>query len=127
MTQPLSGSPVTYVYVTNRENALAFYRDTLGLALRSSDDAGDLIDLGGGGLLHITPMASHTPGDHPVLGWHVADVTASVQALAAKGVVFNIFEGFGQDALGIWTSPDGQTKLAFFADPDGNALTLSQG
>jgi len=28
--------------------------------------------------------------------------------------------------LDIWTAPDGKTKVAFFADPDGNALTPSQ-
>lgn len=33
---------------------------------------------------------------------------------------------FYRGVLGIWTSPDGRTRVAFFADPDGNVLTLSQ-
>jgi len=32
----------------------------------------------------------------------------------------------GQDALGIWTAPDGSSKVAFFNDPDGNGLSLTQ-
>ena len=37
-----------------------------------------------------------------------------------------VYEGMGQDALGVWSSPDGATKLAWFPDPDGNVLMLSQ-
>ncbi len=59
-------------------------------------------------------------------GWEVPDMTRAVQALHAKGVVMTIYEGFGQDALGIWTSPDGKTKVAWFTDPDGNVLSLAQ-
>jgi hypothetical protein len=49
-----------------------------------------------------------------------------VRALGAAGVAFTIYEGMGQDALGIWTSPDGAAKVAFFPDPDGNVLSLTQ-
>lgn len=120
-----AGTPVAYVNVSDRTRALDFYRDTLGLALRSSDDFGDFIDLGGG-LLRMTVMPDHAAQPHPVLGWNVDDIGAAVEALRDKGIAFTIFEGFGQDALGIWTAPDGKAKLAFFADPDGNVLTLSQ-
>ena len=47
-------------------------------------------------------------------------------ALGDRGIVFTVYEGMGQDARGIWTSPDGGTKVAFFADPDGNVLSLSE-
>jgi hypothetical protein len=50
----------------------------------------------------------------------------AVKALRDRGIVFTIHEGMGQDALGIWTSLDGRSKVAFFSDPDGNVLTLSQ-
>jgi hypothetical protein len=42
-------------------------------------------------------------------------------------VVFTVYEGMGQDGLGIWTSPDGKGKVAWFNDPDGNVLSLTQG
>jgi len=49
-----------------------------------------------------------------------------VKALAAKGVKFTVYEGMGQDDLGIWSPPGGTTKVAWFPDPDGNNLSLTQ-
>jgi hypothetical protein len=63
---------------------------------------------------------------HTVLGWEVKDIVAEVKALGAKGVKFQVYEGFGQDELGIWNSPDGRAKLAWFLDADGNNLSLAQ-
>jgi catechol 2,3-dioxygenase-like lactoylglutathione lyase family enzyme len=120
-----SGTPVAFLYVSDRERALGFYRDTLGLALRSTDAFGDFIDLGGG-LLRMTAMPDHRPHAHPVLGWNVDDINEAATALRDRGIAFIIYEGMGQDALGIWTAPDGTNRIAFFADPDGNILTLSQ-
>ena len=125
MKPQLSGAPVAFVYVADRARAMAFYRETLGLELHGSDDFGDFLDLGGG-LLRMTTMPGHQAHPHPVLGWNVGDIVAAVEALRDRGVVFTIHEGFGQDALGVWTAPDGRTRIAFFADPDGNVLTLSQ-
>lgn len=120
-----SATPVAFVYVKDRARALAFYCEKLGLELRSSDGFGDFIDLGNG-LLRMTVMPDYNASPHPVLGWNVEDIAAAVRALGDCGIVFDIHEGLGQDALGIWTSPDGQSKVAFFPDPDGNVLTLSQ-
>ena len=55
------------------------------------------------------------------------DHDITVTALADKGVQCTIYDGMGMDARGIWTSPDGGSKVAFFPDPDGNVLALSQG
>ncbi|MFM9864450.1 MAG: VOC family protein, partial [Micropepsaceae bacterium] len=62
---------------------------------------------------------------HTVLGWEVADIVAAIKALHERGVAMNIYKGMGQDELGIWTSPDGKAKVAFFNDPDGNGLSLT--
>jgi catechol 2,3-dioxygenase-like lactoylglutathione lyase family enzyme len=126
MPHLLSGPPVAFVYVADRDRALAFYRDTLGLALHSSDGYGDYLELGAA-LLRLTVIPDHKAHEHPVVGWNVTDIVATVEGLGARGVVFSIYDGMGQDALGIWTSPDGSSKIAFFADPDGNALMLTQG
>lgn len=120
-----SGNPVAFLYVKDRERALNFYRGTLGLALKSSDDFGDFIDLGRG-LCRMTAMPDYIASPHPVLGWNVDDISAAVKTLRDRGIVFTIHEGMGQDALGIWTSPDGRSKVAFFSDTEGNVLTLSQ-
>lgn len=125
MTFHLAGTPVTFLYVSERERALGFYRDTLGVALRSSDEFGDFLDLGGG-LVRMTVMPDRAGDPHPALGWEVADIEATVDALAGRGIGFTIYDGMGQDPRGIWTSPDARSKLAFFADPDGNVLMLVQ-
>jgi len=45
--------------------------------------------------------------------------------LTAKGVRFERFDRLPQDELGIWTTPDG-SRVAWFKDPDGNTLLLTQ-
>jgi catechol 2,3-dioxygenase-like lactoylglutathione lyase family enzyme len=77
--------------------------------------------------LRLTEVPDHVASAHPVLGWEVPDIAATVEALTAKGVGFTIYAGMGQDARGIWTAPDGSAKVAFFNDPDGNGLSLTQG
>ena len=125
MSDQLSGAPVAFVYVADRDRALRFYCDTLGFQLRSADAFGDFVDLGPA-LLRMTVMPDRPASPHPVLGWNVPDIASAVEGLRGRGVEFLIYDGMGQDALGVWTSPDGATKVAFFADPDGNVLSLSQ-
>lgn len=118
-------TPVAFVNVRDCERALGFYRDVLGLTLKSADAFGDFLDLGGG-LMRLTVLPDHQAGAHPVLGWSVPDIVTAVTALRARGVPFTIYPGMGQDELGVWTSPDGAARVAFFADPDGNVLSLAQ-
>lgn len=124
MVQPVSGTPVVFIQVGDRERGLAFYRDTLGLPLRSSDEYGDFLQAGDA-LVRLTALADYKAHPHPVFGWNVDDVEAVVRDLRGRGVTFAIYEGMGQDELGVWTSPDGRTQIAWFADPDGNVLSLS--
>ena len=56
----------------------------------------------------------------------VSDIRAAVAGLRAKGITFKVYEGFGQDADGIWSPPGGGAQVAWFADPDGNVLSLTQ-
>ncbi len=118
-------TPITFIITSDRKVAEPFYRDTLGLPFVIDDGFAAVFDLAGVPL-RITEVPGHTPSAHPVLGWKVPDIVATVQALSARGVAFAIYEGMGQDALGIWTAPDGVSKVAFFHDPDGNALSLTQ-
>ena len=41
-------------------------------------------------------------------------------------MVFKRYDGFDQDALGIWSAPEGGTKIVWFEDPDGNLLSVTQ-
>lgn len=118
-------SPVTFLFTRDREKAKAFYRDTLGLTYVSSDEFAERFDMNGVSL-RIVPIADHVPSPHTVLGWDVDDITATAAAMKAKGISFEIYDGFGQDEIGIWSAPDGHAKIAWFLDPDGNNLSITQ-
>jgi extradiol dioxygenase family protein len=126
LTVTLTAAPaIAFVLTRNRALTQPFYSDVLGLTLRSEDDYAAVYDLNGI-TLRLTTVQDHTPTPHTVLGWAVPDVTAVAQELAARGVRFNIYPGFDQDALGVWTSPDGRVKVLWFNDPEGNGLSLTQ-
>ncbi|HEY7102603.1 MAG TPA: hypothetical protein VH573_13280 [Mycobacteriales bacterium] len=55
----------------------------------------------------------------------VADIAATADRLVALGVAFTRYEGMEQDGRGIWTAPGG-ARIAWFSDPDGNVLSLTQ-
>ncbi len=115
---------VTYVYTRDPSKAKPFYGKTLGFPMTSEDGHASVFALDGAEL-RIVHIPDHKPHAHPVFGWDVPDVVATVKALRAGGVTMNIYDGMGQDELGIWTSPDGKAKIAFFNDPDGNGLSIS--
>ena len=120
-----NAKPVAFVSVRDRDEGCAFYEGVLGLKHKSRDDFGDFYELGGG-LMRMTPMPDFQAHPHPVLGWDVPDIAAAARALKEKGITFAIYDGMGQDELGIWTAPDGKAKVAWFTDPFGNLLSLSQ-
>lgn len=125
MTSPFSGQPVAFIQVADRERGLSFYRDTLGLPVRSTDEFGTFLEAQGA-LIRLTAIPEFQAHGYPLFGWNVEDIEAAVRALVARGIAFTVYDGMGQDALGVWTSPDGASKVAWFADPDGNVLSLSQ-
>ena len=117
--------PVAMIITADRKIAEPFYRDTLGLRSKGDDGFAALFDLAGV-TLRLTEVPGYAAPPHPVLGWDVGDIDAAVAGLAAKGLRMTVYEGLGQDEAGIWTAPDGSCKVAFFNDPDGNALSLTQ-
>jgi hypothetical protein len=74
--------------------------------------------------MRLTDHAGWQPSAHTVIGWVVTDIRAAVANLAASGVGCEIYEGFGQDADGIWHSP--AASVAWFKDPDGNVLSYTR-
>lgn len=104
----------------------SFYSAVLGLPLLGEDPFAATFDLGGGATLRLTAVQDHEPGPHVALGWAVNDLDAALDALAAAGTSCEIYEGFGQDARGIWTNPDGGARIVWFKDPEGNVLSLTQ-
>jgi catechol 2,3-dioxygenase-like lactoylglutathione lyase family enzyme len=117
-------APVILICVRDRTKAIGFYRDTLGLKPTAEDHFAAVFDIGGV-MLRVSTLADFVPHEHSILGFRVADVTSTVKALRDKGVVFNIYPHFKQDELGIWTVPGGATHVAWFKDPDGNVLSIT--
>ncbi|HVR90156.1 MAG TPA: VOC family protein [Novosphingobium sp.] len=126
MSLPASAQPMCFVLTADRAKSKPFYAEVLGLRLLGEDDHAATFDLGNKTPLRLTTMPGHVGAGHTVLGWHVADIRAAIAALKAKGVSFSIYEGFGQDADGVWASPGGGAQVAWFPDPDGNILSLTQ-
>ena len=122
----LSANPVAFILTADRKRAKPFYAGALGLPILSEDDFAVTFDLGGGVTIRLTDLPGHKGAEHTVLGWGVSDIGLAAAELKAKGVTFRIYEGFGQDADGIWSPPGGGAKVAWFTDPDGNVLSLTQ-
>jgi catechol 2,3-dioxygenase-like lactoylglutathione lyase family enzyme len=117
--------PVAMIATGDRKSAEPFYAGVLGLRRKGDDGFAALFDLAGV-TLRLTEVPGYTAPPHPVLGWEVADMESAVAALVSNGVTMNVYEGLGQDENGIWTAPDRSCKVAFFNDPDGNGLSLTQ-
>jgi catechol 2,3-dioxygenase-like lactoylglutathione lyase family enzyme len=108
--------------VPDVERARKFYGETLGL--RTSVDRGILtLHLAGDRPTLVYPKPDHTPATYTILNFPVEDVEAAVDALAARGVRFERYDGFDQDAKGICRAPGGP-PIAWFEDPAGNILAV---
>jgi hypothetical protein len=96
----------------------------LGLEFVSLDKFA-LVMNSGGRMIRITKVPNFTPLQGTILGWRVEDIQSVATWLTTRGVAFEKYP-FAQDqALGIWTAPEG-SKVAWFKDPDGNILSISQ-
>ena len=126
MTLPANAPPVTFVITADRVRSKPFYAQVLGLRVLGEDDHAVTFDLGNRTPMRLTTVPGHRPAAHTVLGWHVADIHSAVRALNAAGAAFQVYDGYGQDGDGVWSSPDGGAKVAWFLDPDGNVLSLTQ-
>jgi catechol 2,3-dioxygenase-like lactoylglutathione lyase family enzyme len=117
---------VGFVTTTDANKAKGFYGGVLGFRLTGEDDYALVYDASGT-MVRVGKAPKHTPAQGTVLGWQVDDIRAAIRELASQGVRF---EQFGlpfmkQDADGVWSAPGGDA-VAWFKDPDGNVLSISQ-
>jgi catechol 2,3-dioxygenase-like lactoylglutathione lyase family enzyme len=110
--------------IARPDAARAFYSDVLGLTL-TGEDMFALIYAVGAGELRIAKAPAVAPSLYAVMGFIVEDIAAIVKGLTDKGVAFERYSFLVQDAAGVWTAPSG-AQVAWFRDPDGNLLSLSQ-
>jgi catechol 2,3-dioxygenase-like lactoylglutathione lyase family enzyme len=115
---------VAFGATAHPRDAARFYRDTLGLRLRS-EDAFALVFDANGMELRLQKVASLTAQPFTMLGWQVPDLDALLDTLGGRGVRCERFAGLEQDARGIWQAPSG-ARIVWFKDPDGNVLSAAQ-
>ncbi len=121
----LESSPVVaFAAAADLDRARAFYEQALGLPVVEQNHFACVIDANGT-MLRITAVPEVSRPGYTILGWRVTDISATVRGLAAKGVVFERYDSMDQDDDGVWTTPGGD-RVAWFADPDGNILSLTQ-
>lgn len=115
---------VAFVSTRDPVRARAFYGGVLGLRFVSEDRFAVVFDANGT-MLRVSITDALEPAPHTVLGWDVPDIASAVRGLFAKGVAFERYPFLSQDEVGIWTAPGG-ARVAWFKDPDGNLLSLTQ-
>src|SRR5688500_5521117 len=95
--------PFSSFAVPDVDEAMTFYRDTLGLAVTADDVGGFTIALPGGGDIFVYPKPDHEPAVFTVLNFAVDDVEAAVDDLNSRGVVTKIYSDpdYGTDEKGI--------------------------
>jgi catechol 2,3-dioxygenase-like lactoylglutathione lyase family enzyme len=115
---------VAFVPAADYDKSRAFYEGILGLRFVTNDGFAMVLDANGI-MIRFSKVPNFKPAPFTILGWKVPDIEAAVSGLQGRGVQFERFGFFEQDALGIWTAPSGD-KVAWFKDPDGNVLSVSQ-
>jgi catechol 2,3-dioxygenase-like lactoylglutathione lyase family enzyme len=115
---------IAFVATANPSKAKAFYGDVLGLRLLGDDDFALVFDANGT-MVRVQIVKECTPAPYTALGWKVPDIHAAVTQIQHAGVRFERYPWMDQDEQGVWTSPSG-AKIAWFKDPDGNVLSLTE-
>jgi catechol 2,3-dioxygenase-like lactoylglutathione lyase family enzyme len=116
---------IAFIPTRNADRARAFYETTLGLRFVQDDQFALVMD-SNGTMVRIVRAPEFTPFPFTLLGWDVPDIDVAVNDLSARGVQFHRYGFLEQSPTGIWTAPGGAAKVAWFPDPDGNLLSISQ-
>ena len=110
-----------FIATAHPEQALGFYRDTLGLTFTADEEFALVFDLHGTPL-RIQKVPSFSPQPFTVLGWAVDDLKHTLETLRLTP---ERFPWMAHDQHGIWTASNND-QVAWVKDPDGNLLSLTQ-
>lgn len=124
ISAPRLSKIVGFAITTKPEEAKSFYSGKLGFTFLR-DDGFALVFDAYGTKLRVSKMRDFNPAQYTILGWEVEDIVRSVKGLNEHGVSFERYPGMPQDENAICTFPGGD-RVAWFKDPDGNVLSLSQ-
>jgi catechol 2,3-dioxygenase-like lactoylglutathione lyase family enzyme len=117
-TKAFSGFAVDDVPAAKR-----FYGETLGLPVTEANGILTL-HIAGERPTIAYPKPGHVPAEFTILNFPVDDIDAAVDALAARGVRFERYDGMEQDEKGVMRA--GGPYIAWFKDPAGNILSVLQ-
>jgi len=115
---------IGFLLTKDYEKARAFYEGTLGFEFVSLDQFA-LVMQAGKSMIRIVKVPTFTALPSTVLGWQVDDMEKIIDWLVKRGVVFDKYPFVQDKERGIWTAPGG-SKIAWFKDPDGNVLSVSE-
>ncbi len=119
-----AAKPMLFVATADPDRSRSFYQDVLGLTF-VADEPYALVFAIDDLSLRIQKLPELTPANHTVLGWAVDDIRRAMADLVARGVHFERYPQLPQDDDGVWELPGG-VKVAWFKDPDGNTLSLTE-
>ncbi|HNV13701.1 MAG TPA: VOC family protein [Dermatophilaceae bacterium] len=124
VTPPTRSTPIRFgrtapgIPVRDIEQALAFYRDALGMTVTftNGDPVGFVILERDAAELHLTLVPTHRAGTHNVAHLMVSDAAAVHDRLVKHGV--RIVKGLRDHDFGL--------RAFVVADPDGNRLDIAE-
>jgi catechol 2,3-dioxygenase-like lactoylglutathione lyase family enzyme len=119
-----SSNLIAFAATTDSKRARTFYERLIGLEFVSEDEFAVVFEANGTEL-RIQKVRSLEPQPHTLLGWSVTSISEVVMALRSRGVNFERYVFLEQDQMGVWAAPSG-AKIAWFKDPDGNLLSLTE-
>lgn len=115
---------VGFIATSMPEISKKFYSELLGLVLIEETPFAIVLE-SKNAIVRVQKTEQVCPPPYTSLGWQVEDITATVRSLSDTGLQFEQFEGLEQNELGVWDVPGG-SRVAWFKDPDGNLLSLTQ-
>jgi len=115
---------VGFVATARPDESRRFYQGILGLSIIEESPFALVFDASGTEL-RVQKVQALAPAPYTALGWQVDDIAAIARRLREQGILLERYPGLLQDELGIWSAPDG-SRVAWFKDPDGNTLSVTQ-
>ena len=111
--------------VSDLDRARAFYEDTLGLT-PAMENPGAVLYRSGGSIVLVYPSAYAGTNQATAASWAVGDdFDAIVDGLRGKGVAFERYDDLPDTTREGDIHLMGEFKSAWFKDPDGNILNLT--
>lgn len=120
----LNSKPIAFLSTACPAESQTFYVETLGLSLIEQTPYALVLDAKGI-TVRVQIVDSVTVAPYTAFGWEVANIDAVCQEMSAACVYMERYQELSQSDLGVWTSPGG-AKIAWFKDPDGHLLSITQ-